>query len=173
MKLEINIKKRQVYFLSTLIVLALGILFVQGQGINNYGHNSDQVEIVIEGSTKTLQESYDSGLLGFDCISRRSSIFGADAVTWCDNNYPQLAHCSIVDDQSPSTGPTLISSAGSSSGASQTSGACSATTIRGDLGADVSYLEVVIHDDGVTQGCWQYDNLHARKDYRIDMVCCK
>ncbi|MBT3866268.1 hypothetical protein HOF78_04190 [Candidatus Woesearchaeota archaeon] len=174
MKLEINIKKRQVYLLSFLIVVAFGILFVQGQGVTNFGHNSDQVEIVIEGTTKTLQDSYDdSSLRQIDCMSWRSATFGEDAVSWCNTDYPTLVHCSIIDNQAPNGGPTLIASAGSSSGQCQSEGLCSATNIRADLGDDTGYLEIVKKNDGIIQGCWQYDYGHARKDYQIELVCCK
>lgn len=173
MKLEINIKKRQVYFLSTLIVLAFGILFVQGQGISNYGHDSDQVEMDFNGVTKTLQEAYNDGTLKqVDCVNLRSTVFDADAVAWCNTDHPKVIHCSIADDQAPTAGPTVISTAGSSSGTCQSNGACHASN-RGDLGGDVSYLEIVVKDDGITEGCWQYDYGHSRKDYHLDLICCK
>lgn len=161
------------YFLTSIILVAFGILFVQGQGISNYGHNSDQLEIKIADTYKTIQEAYDDGSLSkVDCVNKRSTVFDADAVAWCDTDHPKMVHCSIIDDQAPTAGPTVISTAGSSSGSCQSNGACVASN-RGDLGGDISYLEVVIKDDGVVEGCWQYDYGHARKDYHLDMVCCK
>ncbi len=60
MKLEINIKKRHVYFLSMLIVLTGGILFVQGQGISNYGHDSDDVIVTVNGVEKSLKNAINN-----------------------------------------------------------------------------------------------------------------
>ena len=175
MKLEINIKKRQVYLLSFLIVLTFGILFVQGQGISNFGHSSDQVEIVIAGTTKTLQESYDAGDFdqGVDCISKRTPVLSKDSVGWCNSDYPNVVHCSLVDDQAPNSGPTVLSSAGSSSGSCQNDGLCKADGIRTSLAEDAFYLELVVKDNGITQGCWQYDSGHSRQDYHLDLVCCR
>ncbi len=64
MKLEINIEKRHVYFLSMLIVLTGGILFVQGQGTNNFGHGAEAVDVVINDNLYDLQYAIDNGLLG-------------------------------------------------------------------------------------------------------------
>lgn len=179
MKLELNIKKRQVYLLSFLIVTTFGILFVQGQGISNFGHSSNQVEIVIEGTTKTLQEAYDAGdfnpelNLGQECITKRTSVLSKDSVGWCNSDYPNLVHCSLADDQAPNSGPTVLSSAGSSSGTCQSDGLCKADNIRSSLAKDSFYLELVVKDNGITNGCWQYDSGHSRQDYHLDLVCCK
>ncbi len=174
MKFNIEIKKRQMYFLTALIVLGFTILFVQGQGVSNFGHDSNQVEILVGGSTMTLQEAYDTDAFNeVRCMNKRTDKYNKDAVGWCTSDYPVLMHCSLVDNEAPLATPTKISTAGSSSGICQSDGICKANDIRGDLATDDANLEVVVKDDGVTQGCWQYDRSHSRQKYRLEMVCCK
>lgn len=59
MEIKINVRKKHVYVLSALIVLVGSILFVQGLGSSNYGHDSDQVYVVVGGIEKNLQIAID------------------------------------------------------------------------------------------------------------------
>lgn len=49
------------YLLSVLVVLVGGILFVQGQGVNNFGHGADDLYVNVAGAEKTLQNAVDDG----------------------------------------------------------------------------------------------------------------
>ena len=60
MELKISVEKRHVYFIGILIVVFGGILIVQGQGINNYGHDAESVYVNVNGVEKGLQERIDN-----------------------------------------------------------------------------------------------------------------
>ncbi len=64
MEIKINVAKKHFYFFSVLVVLVGGILLVQGQGVNNFGHDSSSIDVDIGGTIYTLQEAVDGGLLG-------------------------------------------------------------------------------------------------------------
>ncbi len=172
---NINIKKRHVYFLSFLIIVAGGILFVRGQGSSNFGHSADDVDLVVNGASKTLQNAVDTGDfitsttdVPVNCVNVRSAVANTDYVQYCPFNYPNVVHCSVVDDSAPSLSSLIPTTIGCLS-----SGLCSAENIRDNLGSDDSYLEIVRPFNDPTQGCWQYDRLHSKNPYRIEMVCCK
>ena len=65
MELKINIEKKHMYILSVLIILIGGMLFVQGQGVNNFGHDSEDIYVDVGGGgIKTLQSAVSAGDFG-------------------------------------------------------------------------------------------------------------
>ena len=64
MELKLNIEKKHVYLLGFLIILIGGVLFVQGQGVNNFGHGANDLYVDIGGSEKTLQAAVNDGDFG-------------------------------------------------------------------------------------------------------------
>ncbi len=82
MNLHITIKKRHAYLFSLIIVLIGGILFVRGYGTSSpsiFGHSSGEVDVVINGATKTLQQAIDDGSIApppsqtLNCVNQTSA----------------------------------------------------------------------------------------------------
>ena len=51
------------YILSVLIVAIGSILFVQGQGVNNFGHDSNELYVTVGGVDMSLKEAINNGKL--------------------------------------------------------------------------------------------------------------
>lgn len=102
------------------------------------------------------------------CRSLRSGQFTADAVVWCDTDYPKMFSCNIIDNQAPSVGPTLMTSC-------LNNGPCNFSSTRGNLGQDNAYLERIAKNvtGQVVEGCAQYDQGHSRDPYKLEIYCCK
>jgi hypothetical protein len=177
---NINIKKRHVYILSALIILVGSILFVQGQGTSNFGHNAYDVDVVIGGTVKPLQNAINDGDLtstitiggSVNCMGVRSEVATKDYVQYCPGSHPTVVHCSIVDDEAknipPIDPPTWLPP-----GPCQSNGKCDSTSIRHNLDGNEAYLEIVKANTPKPQGCWQYNVGHSRNPYRIELICCE
>jgi hypothetical protein len=65
MTININIEKKHVYLLSVLIVVFGTVSFVQSQGVNNFGHDAGDVNVVLaNGTSTTLQTAVSNGWIG-------------------------------------------------------------------------------------------------------------
>jgi hypothetical protein len=159
-----------VVFLFSLI----GFTVYAGNHYPDPGHLD--VEVFIASLDKTLDQAVVDGDLGgsppgVDCVNLRSaSSYKNDAVKWCSSTHPNLVHCSVTDDQAGSSTPTIVGNY--AGGGCQSDGLCPANSVRTNLGQDDIYLEVIVKNDLVTQGCWAYDYSHNHEDFRIDVVCC-
>jgi len=100
-----------------------------------------------------------------DCVNFRGAASRSDKVQWCSSAHPKIMHCGTADDQAPSGLANLNSTCSGS-------GYCDMRGIRGGLGGDMIYTELVVKSGGI-EGCVTYDDNHGHASYRIDIVCCK
>jgi hypothetical protein len=169
MKIEVNISKK--YFSVLLgVVIVLGIsagVIAVWDDAKTLWHTGDDVKVNVGGVDYSLQEAIDQGDVLSDCVIKRSAPGTGDKVAWCPANYEKIIHCSVSDADAPDGGPTQMTECLSD-------GDCSATgdLLRGSLGGELVYLELVENSDTGVQGCWGYDYEHNHVSYRIEMVCC-
>lgn len=87
MKIEVNLEKKYFYSILAVIIIVGGVFVVNAYGTNNpqvFGHSSGEVDVVVEGTTKTLQNAIDNDFCkvnGDDCPPSGGSGFTASEHT--------------------------------------------------------------------------------------------
>jgi len=72
--ITINIKKKQLFIISLIVVFLVGVSFVFAYDWSSgnpsiMGHTSNEVDVRIDGNTKSLQQAIDDGDIGGGTIS--------------------------------------------------------------------------------------------------------
>ncbi len=171
MKIDLN---APLVAICLLVILAASVL-AYSSSIPNPGHGADTIWSDFGGTEMNLQDTLDivnqkienleMRTYVSDCTLKRSTIGRNDRVIWCPDTHEIVIHCSESDDQAPDEIPTPMDTC-------LADGECDATGLRGNLGTEDVYLELVENVNTGTQGCWAYDNMHTHQPYKLDLICC-